>query len=280
MSEIIMHKDNLNIINLVPKFLNFYKLAVGADPQKRYELWKEHYGFAAVPPKAAGEQLARQLLNNAWDQYGDVLPTLEQWMPDKVKIERYLCEIKCILDYDDPLDFALVFFIGGFENNAFVAPMGEGGIAVCLPVENGNDDIATVHELAHVVHGKVSGFSMEWEKSVASLVLTEGLATQLSKYLVPACDETVYIEHIPGWLQQCAEDRANILHGIVPYLEDASSETVFRFTMGTGTTGKTREAYYAGWTLVGELLKHGFTFAQIARLQERDVAGLIACCIQ
>ena len=44
-----------------------------------------------------------------------------------------------------------------------------------------------------------------------------------------------------------------------------------RFTMGKGQSGIEREAYYAGWAVVGYRLEHGMTFAEIARIPEKKM---------
>jgi hypothetical protein len=43
-----------------------------------------------------------------------------------------------------------------------------------------------------------------------------------------------------------------ILVGILPEMEKSDSATVTRFTYGQGTTGMTREAYVAGWIVIGD----------------------------
>jgi hypothetical protein len=43
-----------------------------------------------------------------------------------------------------------------------------------------------------------------------------------------------------------------------------SAAAVQRFTFGEGTTGLSREAYYAGWEIVGELIRSGMSFHDIA----------------
>jgi hypothetical protein len=45
--------------------------------------------------------------------------------------------------------------------------------------------------------------------------------------------------------------------GILPELEKSDSAAVTRFTYGPGTTGVTREAYVAGWIVIGDLLQQG-----------------------
>ena len=268
-------KDNIEIIDLVPKFLDFYGRAGQCDAEMRFDLWKKHYGFAAVPPGEDGLLLAKQQLETVWEKYEKVIPFLKQWAPDSVKIEESLSKIKSVLEYKESVDVVLIFFVGVFDGNAFAAPYGENRIAVCFPIEVGEDEIAIVHELTHLVHGKIIDSGMSWEKPISSLVMLEGLATQLSKHLVLGHRDEDYIEHEAGWLQDCYQGVEQILGGIKPYLKECSSERVFQFTMGTGTTGKVREGYFAGWKLVGDMLKDGWSFAQIARIKEADMADVL-----
>lgn len=270
-----MMKDSVEIINLVPKFLDFYNKAVGCEAETVFELWKKYYGFAAVPPGEEGEILAKQLLEVAWEKYEKVIPFLEQWSPNSEKIQQYLLKIKSVLEYNESVDVVLIFFVGAFDENAFVAPYGENRIAICLPIENGENQITIVHELIHLVHGKISGFSASWERAVASLIFQEGLATQLSKYLVSGYEDETYVASQDGWLQECCKDAKQILQGIKPYLKESSAERIFQFTMGAGTTGKAREGYFAGWKLIGDMLEDGWSFSDIARIREEDMVNAL-----
>lgn len=141
--------DNIDIINLVPKFLEFHELANKdhIDENERWTLWKEHYNFAAVSPGEDGQIMARKLLNDAWDQYELNLSTFENWSPDITKIKTHLLKVKTLLGYDKPINFVVIYFVGGFENNLFIAPYDEEKIALCLPIENGDSDILLIHEL-------------------------------------------------------------------------------------------------------------------------------------
>ena len=275
MRDFKLNQDNINIINLVPQFLMFYKKAVGCNENLRFQLWKEHYGFAAVPPGNEGEILSKQMLNGAWEKYNSIIPYLENWKPDCTKIELYLSQVKNVLEYYKPISVTIVFFVGNFEGGAFVAPQGDNSIAVCFPIENGEDEITIVHELTHLVHAQKSGISMAWEKKLAILLLAEGLAMQLSKHLLPEFDDSQYIEHKKGWFQQCKSDEKDIIQGIIPYLNESSSEIIFRFSIGTGTTGQTREAYFVGWILIENMLKNGWSFADIAQIKEENVVDII-----
>ncbi|MBE3591321.1 MAG: hypothetical protein IMW98_11025 [Firmicutes bacterium] len=62
---------DLELVDLTPRFLDFYDAARAerAGPERRWQLWQERYGFAAVPPTPEGQELARRLLDEAWDRY-------------------------------------------------------------------------------------------------------------------------------------------------------------------------------------------------------------------
>lgn len=273
--------DEITVFNLVPKFLSFYEKAKdpAIDEATRWSLWKEHYNFASVPPGEQGQQMARNLLANAWDKYHDHIAKIEQWSPKSTveSIHDYLNKIKSLVRYDGSVKLVIIFFVGGFENNAFVTAYDNERVALCLPVEDkGITDIILSHELTHIVHSYTANLSMNWERTIASTILQEGLATRVSKHLVPGYkDEDYIIEHRTGWYESCNQKRIDILKGIYSYLDDSTSESVTKFTFGPGTTNTEREAYYSGWKVVEYLLESGRTFTEIAHIQEKDMPNFI-----
>ncbi|MFJ7973768.1 DUF2268 domain-containing putative Zn-dependent protease [Psychrobacillus sp. NPDC096389] len=269
--------DKVELLNLVPKFLTFYQMAnrPSIDEEQRWKLWEKYYNFAAIPPGEEGKIIARNLLDGAWDAYGVHLTMLENWEPNLEKVKDYLKKVKELLGYDQPINLVVVYFVGGFENNPFVAPYDENRLALCLPIENGESDILLSHELTHIVHSHIANLTAEWERTIGSTILQEGLATQVSRFLVPGQSIELYIEHSKGWLESCYENKAEILTGILPYLEDSSSEVVTKFTFGNGTTNREREAYFVGWEMVQYLLDEGVTFKEMANVQEKDIPNYI-----
>ncbi|WP_100012027.1 hypothetical protein [Lentibacillus sediminis] len=265
--------DNVEVMNLVPKFLSFYELAnePNIDKGKRWKLWKEHYNFAAVPPGEEGQKMAMGLLDDAWEKYGPNISIIEKWTPDKEKVKAYLSKVKSLLGYNQPINLVVVYFVGGFENNPFVAPFDEEKLALCLPIENGDSDIYLTHELTHIVHSHTAQLMAGWERTIASTVLQEGLATQVSKYLVPGEPDESYIERKKGWLQSCRENKPEIFKGIIPFLNESSSEIVTKFTFGNGTTNNEREAYFVGWEIVQSLIAKGVTFKEMASIKEENI---------
>lgn len=262
--------DKIEIINYVPKFLKFYKLASkeNIDSENRWNLWKEHYNFAAIPPGPDGQKLARELLDNAWEKYPEKLSYLEKFKPNLNDVEKYLKEIKSLFDCKDMINVIVIYFVGGFENNPFVARYDEERLALCLPIECGDSKITLSHELTHVVHSKTANLKSEWKRTIASTILQEGLALQVSKYLIPGKADEEYIEHKEGWLDSCKSKKNEIIKGVLPYLNDSSSEIVYKFTFGNGTTNIDREVYFVGWEVVDYLIKKGIKFKDIANIQE------------
>lgn len=269
--------ENIEIINLVPKFLHFYEKTVqpNMEEEQRWALWEQHYNFAAVPPGEIGRKRARSLLEEAWPQYAEIIESIKKWKPDETQLRFYLNEIMSLLNCHEPINLVVIYYVGAMENNAFVAPYDEKRVALCLPVEEGITDITLVHELTHVVHSKTANLSAAWERTIASTIMQEGLATQISKYLVPGKPDYDYIEYTVGWLDSCESNKNEIFKGAYPFLNDSSAEAVEKFTFGTGTTSHEREAYYIGWEIVKLLLNKGISFSEMANVQEQDIPDFI-----
>lgn len=271
--------DTASILNKVPDFLQFYQRAnhEHVTTDKRWELWQEHYGFAAVPPTDEGNALARTLVENAWGAYHTHIESIRSWAPHDDLLKKHLSNVKSLLGYEEPLQVVILYFVGGFEHNPFVTITEDGDAVLCLPIETraDTDDILLTHELTHVVHMKTAELTGAWERSVASTVIQEGLATQISKHFVPGHPDAAYIEHKEGWFASCQKHEKEILAGIRPYLRDESSSALTKFTFGEGTTGHDREVYYTGWVVVNRLRKKGMTFQEIAQVPEHKLPNLV-----
>ena len=219
--------------------------------------------------------MARTMLEDAWDQYELAIPQLEAFQPDEQAISNSMKELKKLLGCDEDISIAVLYYVGAFEGNAFVAPYSDGRLALCLSIETDGADIALAHEMAHIVHSKTANLSMEWERSIASTVLQEGLAMRASQQIVPGYPNEAYSDHKPGWLETATSKGTAILNGILPHLEDSSTEALQQFIFGKGTTGIEREAYYAGWVLVETLLNDGVSFQEIASIPEDQMPDYV-----
>jgi hypothetical protein len=271
---------NLQIRDLSPKFLNFYDLALKgpSTPEERFELWREHYGFAALPPTPEGQAKARSLLDQAWEKYPSVIDRIRLgYAGMEPNPQSVVDEVTELLDFRESLTITLIAFVGFCEGNAF-GMIQDNVPYVCIPVEQDPDERRLVlpHELTHAVHCTTAGLTGGWERSIAEVIFQEGLATQATAQIVPGLSPSSYLDHVPGWYAACEKQHQAILAGVLPYLEDASSETVMRFTMGTGPNGLEREAYYAGWVLIGHLLQQKQTLPALVRVKQQVMPGILS----
>lgn len=130
----------LTIQDLRPKFLKFYQAATEqhADEERRFALWKQMYGFAAVPPTPEGDQMARKILDDAWPRYAGALDTIRAGraalQPPPAEVLKSVAQL---LQADVPIRATLLLFVGGFDNNAFTAPGKDGIPTVAVPVAGG-----------------------------------------------------------------------------------------------------------------------------------------------
>lgn len=266
----------LSIVDLTPKFLTFYEQAQGVtDQEERWKLWQALYGFAAVPPTPQGKVRARELLEQAWNKYKDHLDLFvsgaQSLQPAPAPVLQSVCDL---LDHQ-AVAVQLIVFVGGFEDNAFAYANG-GQYNVCLPIEQSARKRALVlpHEFTHAVHLAKAGLTGSWERSIAQLILEEGLATRCTEKLVPNRMTTDYLGE-EAWLTRCRSQATQIYQGLLPCLAKEDGQTVYQFTMGQGTTGIEREAYYAGWHVVGWLLAQGWSLANLAGLPAAELPALV-----
>jgi enterochelin esterase-like enzyme len=269
----------LSVRDLSPRFLAFYDTAVAedADPDRRFALWKELYNFAALPPVPERDRMARELLDAAWPKYPEVLERIRAGAAGmEPRPEETLAEVARRLELDRPFELDLLVYVGGLEHNAFFAATG-GTPTVALPVESEPERRrrTMAHEFTHAVHHVLSGAAGGWERSIGTTALQEGLAMRIAAAMYPDEPVEAFVEHRDGWLAEAETRRPEILSGLREHLEARDSASVLRFTMGQGTTGLEREAYFAGWLAVGWLLEHGHTPASLARIPEADMPAAI-----
>jgi hypothetical protein len=273
----------VEIRDLSPRFLRFYEAAVAekAGPDRRWVLWKELYDFAALPPVPQRDSMARALLDTAWRRYPAVLERIRggaaAMQPDPTAA---LGAVAAQLG-TDTITVRLTAYVGAMERNAFTfgtpaAPQ------VVLPIEPDAEwrSLILSHEFAHAVHMRLADLSGGWERSIGRSIVEEGVALRVTEALHPGRPTAAYIEQRNGWLAEAMPRRDAILRGLLPVLRASDSETVMRFTMGRGSTGVEREAYLAGWLVVGHLMERGRTLAEIARVPEAELPALVEATIR
>jgi hypothetical protein len=265
----------LQIRDLSPKFLRFYEAVETAADVSEAQRW-------AVPPTEDGMRIARELLDEAWTRYPTALGRIRAGAAGMQPApQKMLEDVARLLHLDRPLKVELLAYVGGFEDNAFTFAQ-DGEVTVALPLESDTDvrELLMTHEFTHAVHIATAQLSGGWERSIAETVVQEGLAMRVVQKLHPEAAPRDYVEHADGWLAQAQQSEAAIFAGLLPHLASMDSESVFRFTMGTGTTGLEREAYYAGWRVVGAWLDLGQTIDQIARVPSAAMPDVVAKTIE
>jgi hypothetical protein len=280
-TEVVDGQRTLHVVDLSPRFLDFYQAAAGKDPETRWQLWNEKYGFAAVPPTPEGMQLARKLLDDAWPHYADALPVIRKGVAAmEPRPEAVLAKVAGLLGLEGPFEMQVTAYVGAFDGNAFTAAQGHKPmVAVPLEMDPAQRALVFPHEMTHAVHMATAGLSGSWERSIAETIMQEGLAMHVAQALAPGHDVRDYVEHEPGWYDAVMAKSDAILRGLLPVLDKSDSATVFRYTMGTGSTGTEREAYVGGWLVVGELLKEGKAMREIARIPSAEMPGVVRSTI-
>jgi hypothetical protein len=274
---------HIQLVDLSPKFLDFWAAAKDvSDPAGRYALWKEKYGFAAVPPGPQGEEIARKLLLSAWDKYPAAMETIRAgapaMRPDALSTLRKVAEV---LRPDQPMTVKVVTYVGAFDGNAFSLAQ-DGMSVVAIPLEMSADQRARIfpHEMTHAVHMAIAHLSGGWERTIGTTAFQEGLAVEVAREVNGGGDVRPFIEFSPGWYDKASARRRAILEGVLPYLDNRDGQTVFRFTVGQGSSGLEREAYFVGFQVMERLHAKGMSWSEIARLPEDKMPSVVRTAIQ
>lgn len=271
----------VGVVDLSPRFLAFYDSAStrAMDGDARFALWKRLDGFAAVPPTPFGDTLARRLLDGAWDRYRDSLPRIRRGAAALgVSPDDALRSVVALLGCGSDTRVRLTLFVGGFEENAFAYTTRDGVPAVAIPLEAGDAARSMLHEFTHAVHRGpgCADIRSGYGQSLAELVISEGLAMRVVERLRPGHPAPSYVHATREWLDSANARRRAILDGIGDHLADSGAATAQRFTFGGGTTGIHREAYFAGWEVVGALEAAGMSLHEIATTHAERIPALVS----
>lgn len=267
--------------DLSPQFLDFFSRAQGADEAMRLALWKQYYGFAAVPPTPEGEAMVKGMLASAWDKYPTAVPRIRKGAAALSPAPSTMIQrIASLLDFDASARIDVIAFVGMFEMNAFTYRDGASP-TLALPIEAPDEFIGFVglHEAAHAIHILAADLSGGYERKVGRVIFEEGLALRVVEALTPGLPEAGYVTRTPGWFETATSKRRAILEGLAHDLDASDGATVFKYTGGTGSTGLQREAYYAGWLVVDALRRQGRSFPELARIPEAQIPALVGATI-
>lgn len=278
-----MYNTHIELINLVPKFLQFLNQSKNVlDMEKKWKLWQSEYNFAAIPPTEMAYKKAKADFIHVYDRYLTEEAEIATFSPDESMLYEVVDQLRKTLAYDESITLNVVYFVGFFEHNPFVTFDANGTLCLCLPVE-GNydchlDKIYLYHELTHILHASMSKHQLTYGRSLAFLLLQEGLAMRMSFEQIPGYEVAVYVSHQPGWYELAIQKHSEIVHAMQSELFHSDSDTLYKYTMGSGNTGIEREAYYVGWNIVGKLLQEGYSFSELMRLNEKEVDSLVGHC--
>jgi hypothetical protein len=273
----------LDIDSRVDKFLLFYRHATASpmSADKRFALWKIDDGLAAVPPGPEGDAVARKLLDEAWEKY----PTLVGRIPaltvaaQSTALAMFTKDNDLLATGSVPIHVRLVLYVGQFDNNAYTMPsMNDKPVTVMLPVENQILQLALAHELTHAIHMQLANIKNSFGAPLGEIVFLEGLAMRTAQQAVPGLPEAAYSE-MPGdqgWFAKCAANRIAILKGIGDDLNKSGEAVALKYTFGSGNLGIQREAYCAGWFLVGNMLARGASLSDLARIPEEHIGSAVS----
>jgi len=272
----------LDIDNRVGRFETFYAHAAvkPMESDARFVLWQKEDGLAAVPPGPAGDVMARGLLDDAWDKYPALVPKLAALTSSAEEAARamFAKDNELLATPADPVHARLILYVGQFDNNAFTMPAMDGKPAtVLMPVENVILKLALAHELTHAIHLQLANVKNAFGAPVGETIFLEGLAMRTAQRAIPGMSDAAYTE-MPGdrgWFAQCARRKNLVLQGIRGDLEKSGQDIAMKYTFGRGNTGMPREAYCAGWFLVGRLLDRGKTLPELARIPEERMVATI-----
>ena len=222
--------------------------------------------------------MARKLLDSAWPAYPASIERIARGAPGmEPQPEAVLRRVVAELKPDRPVEVKVVVYAGMNDHNAFTSGAGPNKAAVALPADEAPALRGPVmaHEFTHAVQITQGALSGGWERSVGVTALSEGLAIRVAQKLYPDRPETEFVEYAPGWLERARARHTSILKDVRAAARASRSEDVMRFTIAEGPSGVDREAYYAGYVIVGHWLKKGRTPAEIARISEADAPAEI-----
>jgi hypothetical protein len=271
----------VDITDLSPKFVDFYDSSVKehADPDRRWELWRTKYGFAAVPPIPAGQKMAREQLDEAWGKYPEAMSQIRLGAAGLTPSPHArLTKVAELLGAQGDIRIRLIAFVGTFRRNAFSMGVKDGVSTIAIPLEDTAQDHALdmTHEFTHAVQMQQGGWNGQ---SVASAVFAEGLATRVTERLNPGFPANIYTTSSPEWLERCKASLPDVLNELREHGADSGAEAVSKFTYGTGKAGIDREVYCGGWFVVGRMLSDGVSFSTLGRMTQAEAEAKVAATI-
>ncbi|UOQ92709.1 hypothetical protein MUO14_20165 [Halobacillus shinanisalinarum] len=266
--------DNIKITHLKDEFLAFYNQAITskADPDERFELWRQLYGFSVTQLGNHDDQLTRDMLDHAFPQYAFAVDRIEHFEPNAEEISTMLTAVKEELNYFPPVHMSIVFFVGNFESDPFLQTDELDHITLYYPIEKDLRQLDLAKELARAVYCLKLGDSSPFAKSVAHITLQEGIALHTAEKV-----NTSFALSAPSysWMNVCNQEPNRIMINLLPHIKRNDYEALYSFTKGRGASGFFNEAIFVGWVTVKHLLDKGRALSELAAIPEEEVTALL-----
>ncbi len=275
----------LDIVSQVPRFQAFYKGA-SAKPLNeaaRWALWEKLDGLAAVPPTPQGKASARRMLKTAWPKYQALTPSLPALAVEaKAAARTEFARLNTLFKTGaTPIHSRVALFVGLYSGNAFTVPaMGGQPSTVYYPLEYKKPGLVFAHELTHSLNFQLAHVRHGYGAPIGQVIFQEGLAMRAAQKIMPGHGARTYLTMGKAQYGRCKAREAAIVKEIEPDLAKSGAAIVNKYVFGTGNTGMHREAYCAGWYVVGHMLKSGMTFPELARIPEDKMVAAVRKAIQ
>lgn len=266
--------DDLKCKYLLDEFLTFYDKSSfeNTDNERKYELWRKHYNFPFDPPGYKQNQLAKEMLDYAWEKYSLIYDKIKYFEMTEQQIQEKMSLLKYQLDWRDPLSLTTIFFVGSFESDPFIK-MEEETYTLCFPIEIAWNELRLNQELARVVHCCKSNLPPSHTRTLGQLVFQEGISLHAAQQLADYEQKQGPVQYFEN--ESCTREPNRIMINILTHLKRTDYEALYSFTKGTGASGFEKEAVYTGWNLIGYLLNNGETLDGLAGVPAGEVDSLV-----
>lgn len=264
--------DDVKCTQMLDRFLTFYDHASQTPQHKRYDLWADHYAFPYNPPGYQQGQLAKEMIEYAWNKYDMVYDKIQYFDVGPLEINEYVENIKQILHCTAPVRVTVLFFVGTFETDPFIIKENH-QYTLCFPIELASSQTRLIQELTRVVHCSQSGLAPSHTRTLGQLIFQEGLAIHTTLEVME--ENELYDEELSWEQEKCSQEPTRVMMNILPHLHRTDYEALYSFTKGTGASGFEKEANYTGYLVVEHLLEQGRPLYDLAQVKKPEVDAIV-----
>jgi len=242
---------------------------VESEADRRWRLFKSRYNFTTQPDDAS----ARAALEAAWPRYAAKADQIYVGF-DGIKDEWTNVSNSVLtgiyISGDKPAPMRLVTYVGTFEGKVWSAQDGD-KLNIYVPLEVGPEerDLPLARLLARDALPQAAVWGAH-PRSLAEFIVSEGVIAHVQEHAVPGKSVENYLDLTTAQLDAVKANRKAAFSAILQSLKDGSPATLAEYS-----GPKLAEARYAGWLLVGDMLKSAGT-ADLIRQRQSDLVGVSA----